>query len=37
MGYYGGFDAPVFPIVTEVRIIPQSTGVQIKAKVRANY
>jgi hypothetical protein len=37
MGYFGGSDCPVYPVITEIRIIPQPTGVQIKAKARANY
>jgi hypothetical protein len=38
MGYFGGPDCSIFPVVTEVKIIQSgSNGVQIQAKARANY
>jgi hypothetical protein len=37
MGYFGGPETPIYPIVTEIRITPLGTGVQIRAVGRANY
>jgi len=37
MGYFGGPDCPIFPIVTEISLTPTGTTVQIKATARANY
>jgi len=38
MGYYGGFDAPVFPVVTDLRIILNSDGtVTVRATGKSRY
>ncbi len=38
MGYFGGPDCPIYPIVTNVKIIPQPDGsIQIQATGVANY
>jgi len=38
MGYYGGPDAPVHPVVTDMKITPlPGGGVQVEATGRANY
>ncbi len=38
MGYFGGIDCPIYPVVTDIQIIPLSNGqVQIQATARANY
>ena len=38
MGYFGGSDCPIYPVVTKVVIIPSGNGqVQIQATAQANY
>lgn len=38
MGYYGGFDAPVFPVVTDMRIILNTDGtVTVRATGKSRY
>jgi|GEM_PF-809607 len=38
MGYFGGPDCPVYPVVTNIKIIPQLDGsIQIQATGVANY
>lgn len=38
MGYFGGKDTPVYPVVISVNVKPLENGqVQIQAKARANY
>lgn len=38
MGYFGGPDAPVFPVVTSILFTPLPTGgIRIQAKARANW
>ncbi len=38
MGYFGGPDCPVYPVVTSIKIIPQVDGsIQIQATGVANY
>lgn len=37
MGYFGGPDCPIYPIVYEVLIEPSGSTINLKAKGRANY
>lgn len=38
MGYFGGAGCPIYPVITEIKIIPQGSGqVRIQAKAQANY
>ena len=38
MGYFGGSDCPIYPVVTKIVIIPSGNGqVQIQATAQANY
>ncbi len=38
MGYFGGSDAPIYPVVTKIVIVPSGGGqVQIQATAQANY
>ncbi|MGC8654566.1 MAG: hypothetical protein ACP5US_11315 [Candidatus Kryptoniota bacterium] len=38
MGYFGGVDCPVYPVVTKIVILPAGNGqVQIQATAQANY
>lgn len=38
MGYFGGSDCPIYPVVTKIVIVPSGNGqVQIQATAQANY
>ena len=37
MGYFGGPDAPVYPVVYEITTSPNGNNINIQAKARANY
>jgi hypothetical protein len=37
MGYFGGPDCPIYPVVTEIKIEGYGSGVNLKVKARANY
>jgi hypothetical protein len=37
MGYFGGPNCPIYPTVFEIRIEPSGSGVNLRAKARANY
>ncbi len=38
MGYFGGSDCPIYPVVTKILIVPVGNGqVQIQATAQANY
>jgi hypothetical protein len=37
MGYFGGPDCPIYPVVVSMRVIATTGGVQIQATGRANY
>jgi hypothetical protein len=37
MGYFGGPDCPIYPVVVEVLIEPAGNTINLKAKGRANY
>jgi hypothetical protein len=37
MGYFGGTDCPIFPVVTEIIITPATSTINLQAKARANY
>jgi hypothetical protein len=37
MGYFGGPDCPIYPVVVNVRVTATTGGVQIQATGRANY
>ena len=37
MGYFGGPDCPIYPVVFEVLIEPSGNTINLKAKGRANY
>jgi hypothetical protein len=37
MGYFGGPDAPIYPVVINIRISPEGNGVRIKATGKANW
>lgn len=38
MGYFGGTDCPIYPVVTQIKIIPQDNGeIQIQAVGLSNY
>jgi hypothetical protein len=37
MGYFGGPDCPIYPVVSEMTIQPDGTNFKITAKGRANY
>jgi len=37
MGYFGGPDCPIFPVVYEMTVSPNGTNINVQAKARANY
>lgn len=38
MGYFGGPDCPIFPVVTDIEIVPlEGGGVEVRATGKANY
>jgi len=37
MGYFGGPDCPIFPVVYEMTISPNGNNINVQAKARANY
>jgi hypothetical protein len=37
MGYFGGTDCPIFPVVYEMTITPNGSNINVQAKARANY
>jgi len=37
MGYFGGIDCPIYPVVTEIIITPGGNTINLQAKGRANY
>ncbi len=37
MGYFGGPDAPIYPVVYEITTSPNGNNINIQAKARANY
>ncbi|MDI6803915.1 MAG: pectinesterase family protein [Bacteroidota bacterium] len=37
MGYFGGPDCPIYPVVTEIIITPGGNTINLQAKGRANY
>lgn len=37
MGYFGGPDCPIFPVVYEMIISPNGSNINVQAKARANY
>ncbi|MDP2207861.1 MAG: pectinesterase family protein [Bacteroidota bacterium] len=37
MGYFGGPDCPIYPVVTEIIITPSGNTINLQAKGRANY
>jgi hypothetical protein len=37
MGYFGGPDCPIFPVVYEMKITPSGSNINVQAKARANY
>jgi hypothetical protein len=37
MGYFGGPDCPIYPVVTEMTVQPDGGNIKITAKGRANY
>ncbi len=37
MGYFGGPDCPIYPVVTQIIISPSGTTINLSAKARANY
>jgi len=38
IGYFGGSDCPIYPVVTRIKIVPLGNGqVQIQATAQANY
>jgi hypothetical protein len=37
MGYFGGPDCPIFPVVYEMTITPNGNNINVQAKARANY
>lgn len=37
MGYFGGPDCPIYPVINEMIITPNGTNIDLKVKGRANY
>jgi len=37
MGYFGGPDCPIYPVVYEIQITPNGSNINLQAKGRANY
>jgi len=37
MGYFGGPDCPIYPVVTQIIITPNGNTINLQAKGRANY
>ncbi|MBA4311524.1 MAG: hypothetical protein C0417_02730 [Chlorobiaceae bacterium] len=37
IGYFGGPDCPIYPVVTEILITPGVSTINLQAKARANY
>jgi hypothetical protein len=37
MGYFGGPDCPIYPVVYEITTTPNGNNINIQAKARANY
>ncbi len=37
MGYFGGPDCPIFPVVYQMTISPNGSNINVQAKARANY
>jgi hypothetical protein len=37
MGYYGGPDCPIYPVVYQIQITPNGSNINLEAKGRANY
>jgi hypothetical protein len=37
MGYFGGPDCPIFPVVYQMTITPNGNNINVQAKARANY
>jgi hypothetical protein len=37
MGYFGGPDCPIFPVVYQMTITPNGNNINVTAKARANY
>jgi hypothetical protein len=37
MGYFGGPDCPIYPVVTQIIISPSGNTITLSAKARANY
>ena len=37
IGYFGGPDCPIFPVVYEMTITPNGNNINVQAKARANY
>jgi hypothetical protein len=37
MGYFGGPDCPIFPVVYEMTVTPNGSNINVQAKARANY
>ncbi|MEI7982622.1 MAG: right-handed parallel beta-helix repeat-containing protein [Bacteroidota bacterium] len=37
MGYFGGPDCPIFPVVYQMTVSPNGNNVNVQAKARANY
>ncbi|MFH1120848.1 MAG: pectinesterase family protein [Bacteroidota bacterium] len=37
IGYYGGPDCPIYPVVYEIQITPNGSTIDLQAKGRANY
>lgn len=37
MGYFGGPDCPIFPVVYQMTVSPNGNNINIQAKARANY
>lgn len=37
MGYFGGLECPIYPVITEILLAPSGNTVNLTAKGRANY
>jgi hypothetical protein len=37
MGYFGGPDCPIYPVVYEMTVSPNGNNINVQAKARANY
>jgi hypothetical protein len=37
MGYFGGPDCPIFPVVYQMTVSPNGNNINVQAKARANY